>query len=174
MHAAHRRYLVFEQGLGAILINFGLNFGIAWAMFRGLSAVPMWGTQSIAGDTIGTSFVLPFLTCLIVTPLVRREVTRGRLPPFERGPADYRLLAWLPNTAFRRALVFGATATALVSPIAILAFLAAGLDGIGPGAFMWIKAAYAGLLAGIVSPLIAARALADTGSQGRAVPNTTR
>ncbi len=163
MHAAHRRYLVLEQGLGAVLINFVLNFGIAWAAFRGMSAVPMWGTQSIAGDTIGTSFVLPFLTCLIVTPLARREVTRGRLPAFEHGPGDSRLLALLPNTTFRRALVLGATATVLIAPIAIFTFHSAGLGGIEPGAFIWIKAAYAGVLAGIVSPLIAARALADTG-----------
>jgi hypothetical protein len=167
MHAAHRRYLVLEQGLGAVLINFALNFAIAWAAFRGMSAVPMWGTQSIAGDTIGTSFVLPFLTCLIVTPLARREVTRGRLPAFERGRVDGSVLGLLPSTTFRRALVLGATATVLIAPIAIVAFHSAGLDGIEAGTFMWIKAAYAGVLAGIVTPLIAAGALADTGANQR-------
>jgi hypothetical protein len=164
MHAAHRRYLVLEQGLGAVLVNWILNFGIAWAAFRGMPAVPMWGAQSIAGDTIGTSFMLPFLTCLIVTPLARREVTRGRLPAAERGPADHWLLALLPNTTLRRALVLGAAATLLIAPIAIFAFHSAGLDGIESGPFIRIKAAYAAVLAGIVTPLIAARALADTNS----------
>ena len=164
MHAAHRRYLALEQGLGAVLINFVLNFGIAWAGFRSMSAIPMWGAQSIAGDTIGTSFFLPLLTCLIVTPLARREVTRGRLPAFEHGLGDYPLLASLPNTTWRRGLVLGVAATALIAPIVIFAFHSAGLDGIAPRPFMWIKATYAGVLAGIVTPLVAIGALADTGS----------
>lgn len=167
MHHAHRRYLILEQGLGAVLINFVLNFAIAWAAFRGMAAVPMWGTQSIAGDTIGTSFVLPFLTCLIVTPLARREVSRGRLPAFERGRADVSVLGLLPTTTFRRALVLGAAATVLFAPIAILVFHSAGLGGVDAGTFVWVKAAYAGGLAGIVTPLIAASALADTSADGR-------
>jgi hypothetical protein len=162
MQDAHRRYLVLEQGVGAVLLNFVINFAIAWAAFRGMSAVPMWGPQSIAGDTLATSFLLPFLTVLILTPLARREVTRGRLPAFERVPADSAVLRLLPSATFRRAVGLGAAATALIAPLAILAFHTAALDGIDAVSFMWIKAAYAGILAGIVSPLIAARALADT------------
>ena len=162
MHAAHRRYLVLEQGLGAVLVNFALNFAIAWAAFRGMAAVPMWGSQSIAGDTIATSFLLPFLTCLIVTPLAQREVGRGRLPAFERDRADVALLARLPRSTLRRAAVLGLVATLLFAPIAIAVFHAAGLDGSDARTFMWVKAAYAALLAGIVTPPIALGALADT------------
>jgi hypothetical protein len=73
MNAAHRRYVVLEQGVGAVSVNFLLNVAIAWAAFRGMSSIPIWGAQSIAGDTIATAFVLPFLTCLIVTPLAHRR-----------------------------------------------------------------------------------------------------
>src|SRR6266566_2703456 len=68
---AHRRYVFLEQGVGAAGFNFLLNAAIAWLMFRGAEAVPLWGQQSIAGDTIGTSIILPFLTCLIATRLAR-------------------------------------------------------------------------------------------------------
>ncbi len=66
MSRAQRRYLLFEQGVGAAVFNFLLNAAIAWLIFRGADVVPLWGQQSIAGDTIGTSVILPFLTCLIV------------------------------------------------------------------------------------------------------------
>jgi len=77
---AQRRYLLLEQGVGAAGFNFLLNAAIAWLMFRGADVVPLWGQQSIAGDTIGTSIILPFLTCL---------AGRGA-----RGSAARRLTWW--------------------------------------------------------------------------------
>ena len=68
MSPGHLRFLLLEQGIGSAVVNFLLNGAIAWLVFRGVAQVPLWGQQSIAGDTIGTCFFLPFLTTLIVTP----------------------------------------------------------------------------------------------------------
>jgi hypothetical protein len=54
MSPEHRRFLVLEQGIGSALFNFVLNGAIAWLLFRSFERVPLWGQQSIAGDTIGT------------------------------------------------------------------------------------------------------------------------
>src|SRR5215510_9258235 len=61
MSSAHRRYLLLEHGLGAAATNFIINAVIAWLTFRGVARVPLWGYQSIAGDTIGTSLLLALL-----------------------------------------------------------------------------------------------------------------
>src|SRR5262245_37741695 len=81
MSRGHRRYLLVEQCVGSAVVNFAINAAIAWALFRGLERVPLWGDQSIMGDTVATSVILPFITALIVTPLARREVRTGRLAP---------------------------------------------------------------------------------------------
>ena len=78
MSPAQRRYLVVEQGVGAAVFNFVLNAVIAWLMFRRQDVVPLWGQQSIAGDTIGTSLLLPLITCLVVTRLARGHVSLRR------------------------------------------------------------------------------------------------
>src|SRR4029453_7555172 len=77
MSSHHRRYLLLDQGIGAGIVNLLLNAAIAWLLFRGMEAVPMWGEQSIGGDTIGTAFVLPFLSTLIASAIVRSQVRAG-------------------------------------------------------------------------------------------------
>ena len=48
MKDVHRRYLALEHGIGSAVINFVLNGAIAWAMFRSLDVVPLWGPTSIS------------------------------------------------------------------------------------------------------------------------------
>ena len=84
MSPAHRRFLVLEQGVGSVVVNLAINGAVAFLMFRGAASVPLWGQQSIAGDTVGTTFLLPFITCLVVTKLARAQVRAGRVAPFAR------------------------------------------------------------------------------------------
>src|SRR5436190_1052786 len=104
---AQRRYLLLEQGVGAAGFNFLLNAAIAWLMFRGADAVPLWGQQSIAGDTIGTSIILPFLTCLIATRLVRGHVRSGKVAPLGWSRDTQPWLGWLQRGTLARGLVLG-------------------------------------------------------------------
>src|SRR5204863_424500 len=102
---AHRRYVFLEQGVGAAGFNFLLNASIAWLIFRGAEMVPLWGQQSIAGDTIGTSIILPFLTCLIATRLVRGHVRSGKVAPLGWSRDTQPWLGWLPRGTLARGLV---------------------------------------------------------------------
>jgi len=154
----HRRYLIVEQGVGAALFNFLLNGVIAWALFRHLDVVPLWGDQSIAGDTIATGILLPLLTCLIVTGLVRRHVLAGNLPPL---PAAHPAVAWMPQRAFVRGLVLALLASLTLVPTTLALLATLGVEGFGFWPFVLFKAAWAAGAALIVTPLVALRAIGD-------------
>ena len=66
--------------------------------------MPLVEGPSLAVDTIGTFFILPFLTTLIITTAVWHELREGRLAPLIAP--DLRLLARLPrNTRAPRRLL---------------------------------------------------------------------
>jgi hypothetical protein len=165
--AAHRTYALRDQGVGAAIVNFLINGAIAWLMFRSLAAVPLWGQQSIAGDTIGTGFFLPFMTCLIVTPLTLRQVRSGTLPEPAWSRLDHPLLARLPRGAAARGALLGAAGALLAAPPVVLALSILGVGELEFWSFIAFKSSFAALLAALVSPLIALAALGDASARAR-------
>ena len=158
---AHRSYLLLEQGIGSVVINLVLNAGIAWLLFRGLAVVPLWGDQSIAGDTIATTLILPFLTCLIVTRLAHGEVRKGRFdaPAWRRG--SHAVLGRLPGKTLARAVVIAVASVIIFVPPALAAFSILGITELPFRTFLIFKSIYAGILGGLVAPVIALSALGD-------------
>jgi hypothetical protein len=157
-----KRYLFVEQPLGAFVVNFILNAAIAWAVCRGMTAVPLWGQTSVAGDTIATCFILPFLSVLIATPLVRGDVRRGKLSPASlRAEAVARLR--LPQSVPTRALVVGLGGLVVAAPLAVLSLVVAGVTQVPMPGFIWAKAAFAAGLGAALAPTIAMAGIADTG-----------
>ena len=73
----HRRFLLIEQGAIPGVFNVALNGLIAWGLFRSSVAVPLWGESSVGVDLLATGFLLPFLTCVIVSPFVSKQVRSG-------------------------------------------------------------------------------------------------
>src|SRR5262245_56323764 len=96
LSARHQRFLWLEQGVIPCVFNFALNAAIAWALFRSLPAVPLWGQSSVGGDLLATAFLLPFLTCLIVSALVARDVRAGKVPPLP--PAQLPHSRWFQRS----------------------------------------------------------------------------
>jgi hypothetical protein len=160
---AHRRYLILEQGIGAVIVNFFINATIAWLLFRSLEVVPLWGPQSIAGDTVATTFLLPFITCLIVTRLAHRAVDGGRFPAPEWRRASHPALGRLPRSTPLRALAFGFVCMITVAPASIWVLQILGLVQLGFWSFVLFKALFAGALAAPVTPIIGLCALGDSG-----------
>ena len=159
LSAAQRGYLWVGQATVPALINLVLNGMIGWAMFRSVSELPRFGNPSIVGDTLGTCFFLPAITCLIVTPLVRGQVKKGAVPAFTGA-----LAGWL--RPFQRGLGLRACALGLVcipfaGGLAIVLLAALGVEALGFAHFLGLKALYAGVLAALVTPVIALLALAD-------------
>jgi hypothetical protein len=159
MSPEHRRYLLLEQGIGAGVFNFVLNAAIAWVLFRQMETVPLWGQQSIAGDTIGTAFMLPLLTTLIASRVVRGHVRRGRVPAWA---ADAPVWQRMPRGLFLRGLVLGVVCLVVAGLPATSALGAAGVAEMSFGGFVVFKALFAAALAIVVTPVIARLALADS------------
>jgi hypothetical protein len=161
VHVAHRRYLVAEQCLGAAIFNFAINALIAWGLFRHLEEVPLWGQESIAGDTVGTCFFLPFFTGLIVTRLAHGRIRAGALPVLGRSRETLAGLGRLPGGTLRRSLVLGLVCALLVAPPALLILAALDVQSLSFWPFVTFKATFAAALAALVTPPIALAALAD-------------
>jgi hypothetical protein len=153
-----RRFLLIGHSLVGFVINVVINGAIGWAMFRSLATVPLWGETSIGGDVLGTSFFLPAITCLIVTPLVRREVRKGAVQGFDGA------LGWLRPFQRRlplRAALLGAVCVPLAGGLSLALLLAFGVQALDFAPFLGWKALQAGVLAACVQPAIALLALAD-------------
>jgi len=168
MSPAHRRFLLLEQGVGSVVVNFALNAVIAWLAFGGMERVPVWGQQSAVGDTIGTSLILPFLTCLISTRLVVGSVRRGRIDALPWTRASHPALRWLPAGTLRRALVLALIGGIVFAPITVLALDRFVASDMGLGRFIAFKASFAAFEGLFVTPVVALWALAAAEPDSRA------
>jgi len=161
MSSPQLRYLLVEQGVGSAVFNFVLNAAIAWGLFRHLSVVPLWGQQSIAGDTIGTTIMLPLLTCLIVTRVARGHLRRERVAALGWSRRSHPWLRALPAGTWWRAVVLALITSALVAAPTLWALAALGIADLGLWPFVAFKASFAAALAAVVTPLVALWAIAD-------------
>lgn len=158
---AHYRYLVLEQCIGGALFNFAFNAAIAWPFFHGLSRVPFWGVTSIASDTITTCFMLPFMTCVVVTRLAIREIRRGRfdVPGWRRSA--HPILGRLPANTELRGLVLGVLCLLVVTPVTLGVFVSSKIETLPFRDFLIFKSTFAGVLGGIFTPIVALASLGD-------------
>lgn len=161
MPPATRRYLVREHVVGSGLFNLLFNALLAWVLFRGLEAVPLWGRHSIAGDTLATAFMLPFMTTLIVTRLARRHVRRGRVERLGWTPSSHPLLGWLPSAPLPRAAVLGGIGLLVAGLPTAWALGALHVDGMELWSFVGFKALFATGMAVVVTPVVAVWALVE-------------
>jgi hypothetical protein len=155
-----RTFLLLEQGVGSVVVNLPLNVAIAWLSFRGASEVPFWGSQSIAADTIATCFLLPLITTLIVTPLSRSRVRSGSVRPLDWTAGMRSTLGWLPSGTWWRGVAFGALATLVIAPVALIALRVLDVDAMRFGPFVAFKGAFAAALGVLVAPMVAGYAIA--------------
>ncbi|MBP1683905.1 MAG: hypothetical protein H6Q33_48 [Deltaproteobacteria bacterium] len=159
--AAHRSYLFREQVIAPALMNCALNGIIAWLIFRARSSIPVWGDGGLVFDTIATLFLLPFLTCLIVTPLIRRGVAGGKVPPLTWRAAEHGVLGYLPLSVWGRGAVIGGLAVGAGLPIIFGGLSLAGVAHLAPMNVVVLKGVYTAMLAGLVGPVIALCAISD-------------
>ncbi|WP_437227897.1 hypothetical protein SH661x_000611 [Planctomicrobium sp. SH661] len=159
--AANWRYILIDQGLIAIPVNFGINWGIAWSVFRRMPVVPLRGELSLESDTIATCWMLPLISCLIVTGLTRLELRRGRVPGWQ---AQHAKSAWadvLFNSLVARATAWGVAGRVLVAPLAVWLISASGLENLPFWNFLLFKATFASVLGIFFCPAHAWWALHD-------------
>lgn len=159
---AQRKYLIQDQIIGSAVFNAVLAALLAWLTFRHHTSVPMKGDPSIIGDAIGTAVLLPLLTCLIVTPLVRKAMQAGKLEPLMQPSTGRSMVLWLPKLSFLRGVVLALAALATCTPLWLGTLVLAGVDQLSVGMYIFMKSVYAGVMAGGCAPIIALYVMART------------
>jgi hypothetical protein len=162
----NRRWLVFNALGVTAVVNVAVTLAIGWADTRGLRSVPLltmvpWRPSTI-GDTVGTTFVLPFLTTVICTPAVRLDIRRERIRPLPPGSAMHGLVA-STHALVPRALRIAARTCLAVGPVAAAGLYLAHFGGVATPTFVVFKVAFAVALGAIVTPCVALAAMAESG-----------
>jgi len=154
----HRRFLLVEQGAIPSVFNLVINGLIAWALFRSVPAVPLWGESSVGVDLLATAFLLPFLTCIIVSGLVARHVRSGKVPPLpiEQLP----LSRWFERSSTARGMLLGAGALVFGAAPLVSVLSLGQAQPIPVSSFVAFKAVWAAMLALLVTPVVGWWALA--------------
>jgi hypothetical protein len=148
----HRRFLIVDQGVGPTILNFVLNAGIAWLMFRSAATVPLWGQSSIAGDTIATAFVLPFLTSLIVGKVVTHQVGKGQVRALSAHDLPPSSLAF--RASYQKGVLLGVASVIAAAVPVVWVLSQYGLEELARNHFILFKATFAAILGAFVTPLI--------------------
>jgi hypothetical protein len=150
---AHLKHEVLVGGISNTIFN-GL---IAWLLLRNGPALAWGGEHSFVVDVIATALLLPFIVALIVIPLQRSKLNKGKLQPISLGPdsALQSLANRFPTSTFKSALLFGLIGTLVIAPLTLLGFYLAGIETIPPTAYAVFKGIWAGLMAGVlVIPMV--------------------
>ncbi len=165
--APHRRWIILKALLVTVILNLVINAGIAWLGVRGQETVPMWGLPlvetSIFWNVVGTLFLLPLITSVLVTVSIRRDVKMGALTSVSYLRSDFPWLRRGHPTGLRRGANFGAIAVAAVAPILIVALVVSGSPELTRGQFIVYQTAFAIALGVFVTPVIALFAMAEPG-----------
>jgi len=166
MDAQHWRWVWLNAVLATAVINVLANGVIAWLSVLGMDDVPLWsvplvGGTSTAVDTVGTCFVLPFLTMIFTTLAIRRELRLGAFDPVPASDDRAPLMRRLPRSLGRRALVFAALTTLGLGVPALVAVAAFAPATISSSAFITYKIVLGVGLGALVTPVVALGAMAD-------------
>ncbi|MEX0992729.1 MAG: hypothetical protein WDZ37_01915 [Solirubrobacterales bacterium] len=155
-----RRWVFWQFVVIAAAVNAVLSALIAWLLTLQQSSVefagvPLVDHTTVLVDSLSTLFVLPFLTTLIVTTIVRHEAQHGELvAPAGSIAIDHS--GSLP----RRALKMGAGCFAVLALPVVVVLLAAGAPDMTVGEFVLYKAIFGALYGLPVTPAVALTCLA--------------
>jgi hypothetical protein len=158
--AHSQRWILWQFVVGAFIVNAILSALVAWLFTLqqdavSFSGVPLIDHTTVLVDSLGTLFVLPFLTTLIVTTIVRGELHHGEL----QRPAVRAAFDGLPHGRLRRGAVIGAACFAVFALPVALVLLLADTPSMSIGEFVAYKAVFGAVYGLPVTPVIALLAL---------------
>jgi hypothetical protein len=155
----HLRFLLIDEVLVSTIGNFAINGAIAWCAFRKATSVPLWGSTSLAADTVATAFILPVVTALLASVVVRAQVIRAMLPPLP--PVHLARFAWSGRSPLQRGALVGAASIFVAAAPVVAGFALFGPAQLTTAGFIWFKASFAAALGAVVTPLLGWWALQD-------------
>lgn len=151
-----RQHIKHEVLVGGIS-NTIFNGIIAWLLLKSGPALAWGGDHSFAIDVIATAFLLPFIVALIVIPLQRGKLNKGKLQPIHLGARSFmqRMADRLPAGTFKSALLFGLFGMCIIAPLTLLGFYLLGVEQVSPLNYSIFKGIWAGLMAAVlVVPMV--------------------
>ncbi len=166
----HRHFLRVEQCIHPGLFNFVINGVIAWLITRSHAALPLWGDGSIGIDLIATSLLLPLLTAVIVSRVIRGQVTKGKIAVLNPAQIDERGLHH--RSAWVRGLVLAIVVLAIAGGPLVLLLHLAEAQPVDTLSYVGFKAVWAGGIAMLISPVIAWWALCAASISAPSTPPT--
>jgi hypothetical protein len=161
LSATQRKYLLNDQIIGGAIFNFVLNTLLAWLTFRRHEVVPLKGDQSIVANVLGIAIILPLLSCVIVTPLVRKAIQAGKVEPLQQASTGRTVVLWLPKLSLLRGLVLSLLSLAWAAPLVLAVLVFAGVASMSVGGFVFVNGLYAAAISAGVSPIVALYVLAS-------------
>jgi len=157
----HLKHEVLVGGISNTVFN-GL---IAWLLLRNGPALAWGGEHSFAVDVIATGLLLPFIVALIVIPLQRSKLRKGKLSAINLGSASLpqSLADRLPGSVFKSAVVFGLLGMCVIAPATLLAFYLLQVQQVPPLNYAIFKGLWAGLMAAVLVIPMVLHALREPG-----------
>ncbi len=160
------KYLLIGQVVVPFFINIAVNVVIGTLTFWGQDSVQTWTLdKGAAADSIGTCFFLPFITCLIATPIVRSQMKNGTAPQVSALDIP-RWAKRMSGPLLVRATKFGVVGMLLLAAPVFAAYSVLAPDSIETIRFIGIKSISAGVFGILATPLIAFVAMCDRPSTG--------
>ncbi len=148
------------------LTNAFFNGVICWYLIKEKSDLTWWGDHSFAGDILATALILPWIVAMIVIPLQRSKVRKGKIQPWHCDTSSPRILQLLnsfPQSLWLNGLYFGLLGMLVVAPLTLLLLWLAGASLFTPMEYAIFKGLWAGCLAAItVVPMLFVGLRADT------------
>lgn len=166
----HRHFLRVEQCIHPFLFNFVINGVIAFLITRSHPTLPLWGDGSIGVDLIATSILLPLLTAVIVSRVIRGQVAKGKIAALDPAQIDERGLHH--RSAWVRGGVLALVVLLFTGGPLVLLLQLAQAQPVETLAYVGFKAVWAGGVAMLISPVIAWWALCAA-SQGESKPEVS-
>jgi hypothetical protein len=156
MSAAAKKHLQHEVLVGGVSNTF-FNGLIAWLLLRSGAALGWGGENSFVIDVFATALLLPLIVALIVIPLQRSKLNKGKLQPISLGASSWvqSLADRFPRSTFKSALLFGLLGMCVIAPLTLLGFYLLGVEQVAPLNYAIFKGLWAGLMAGVlVIPMV--------------------
>ena len=159
MSRDQRKFLNIQLAVSAVL-NAVFSAGFVVLLFGGMEQVGLWGMDGLAFDLVPTTFMITFITTLVLTIVTRNAAHQGLTPL----PEPHRL----PSSVLLRAAALGAGAVILLVPPMVLVLWLVWNGDWSYGSVMVFKIIYGVALGFVVIPTVVRAALADKRAGGTA------
>ena len=149
-----RTYIARECGV-SFIVNFAINGGLAWLIYRDKHSLPLWGSGGFGQDMVVTAFLLWLLLSVIVIKIHQKKVEAGKLPSIAGSDftALRRALRCLPQGTWA-ASTYLALIGVVVCALPILLMLQVfDISAMHPRYYSVFKGLWAGSMAVLATPL---------------------